>query len=1172
MRSRLAALDACTLAREPDTLLVARKDGDLVEPFICISGDGSVIGFCGHVDLGQGIRTALGQIVAEELDVPVARVEMVLGDTGRAPDQGPTIASDSIQNSARPLRKAAAQARAALIALAADRLQVPADSLSSDNGTISCRQIDARVDYAELVRGRHIVLPLDENHPVKAPSEYRVVGRPQPRVDIPAKVSGEITFIHDMRVAGMLHGRVVRPPYGGVDHGPFVGTSLISVDEASIAHIGGIVAVVVEGDFIGIVTEREEQAEAAAAALKATWKDVPELRSLDDLAAALSANPCTSRRLQDKGDVERALAEADRRLPRRYVWPYQLHGSIGPSCGVADVRSDGVTIWSGTQNPYPLRADIAQLLNLPPEAIEIVRMEAAGCYGRNCADDVCADAALLSRAVGAPVRVQLTREQEHIWEPKGAAQLIEIDGGLDAAGEVTAYDFQSRYPSNGAPTLALLLTGRIPPIAETWEMGDRTSVAPYDYANMRVTVHDMPPIVRASWLRGVSALPNSFAHESWIDEAAAEAQVDPIEYRLRYLKDPRVRDLVLQTAEQSGWTPHNRWGSHGSDGDILYGRGFAYAHYVHSSFPGYGAAWSAWVADVEVNRQTGEVAVTRIVNGHDAGMMINPAGVQHQIHGNVIQSVSRATREQVTFAQGMPAQREWGGYSLLPFTQLPRIDTRMIDRPDQPPLGAGESASVPSAAAIANAIYDACGVRFREPPFTADKVREALGVTMLAAAAVAPTRRRVRPWRTIFAGVSLSLAGLIGAALPWRAAIAPIDRPLPNLYSAQTIERGRQLSAIGDCAICHTAPGGARLAGGYAIESPFGTIYGANITPDPETGIGSWSYAAFERAMRRGIARDGRHLYPAFPYTHFTKASDADLEALYAYLMAQPAVRHNPPATRLSFPFNLRFTLAGWNALFLKEGPITSMPDRDAQWNRGRYLVDGLGHCSACHSPRNALGAEMGSRTYLAGGEADGWEAPALGERSPSALRWSEADYYQYLRYGYAPRHGSAAGPMTPVVAELRDVADADVRAMAHYLASLDSREDVGTADALIAASNAAIVATPDTPGARLYDGACAVCHTGVERRDLFGIRPQLALNTNVRSDRPDNLIRVILEGIATPAAGMHGTMPAFHGHINDRQLADLVRYIRATFAPDRQPWADIEHSIAQAREGLRKH
>jgi len=1171
--SPLSRLTAAELLECAGTLVVLRTAGSAVEPVLCVSACEGIVAFCGHVDLGTGLRTALAQIVAEELNVAAERVEMVLGDTARAPNQGPTIASDSIQSAAQPLRKAAAQARAALLELAVRRLGADISELEMAEGRIIVRDADGATTFGELIGAERIRIALNMEQPVKAVSEYRLVGKPQPRVDIPAKATGQPVFVHDMRVDGMLHGRVVRPPYAGVDHGPFVGTSLIAVDRDSIAHLAGIVAVVVDGDFIGVVADREDQADAAADALRVEWKPVPQLRDLDDLATALTANPSTPRRLQDKGDVDAALANAAQRLSRRYVWPYQLHASIGPSCAVADVQANSAAIWSGTQSPHELRSDIARLLDMQEAAVDVIRMEAAGCYGRNCADDVCADAALLSRAVGRPVRVQLTRAQEHLWEPKGTAQLIEVNGGLDADGDVVAYDFQSRYPSNGAPTLALLLTGRAPPVPQVLEMGDRTSVAPYDYRNSRVTIHDMPPIVRASWLRGVSALPNTFAHESWIDEAAAAAVVDPIEYRLRYLHDPRACDLVRQTAERAGWRPHASWGSLGADGDILHGRGFAYALYKHGKFPGAQAAWSAWVADVDVNRTTGEVLVARITNGHDAGLMINPAGVQHQIHGNVIQSISRVTREAVTFSRGMPTTREWGSYPIITFTDLPQIDTLMINRPDQPPLGAGESASVPSAAAIANAIYDACGVRFREPPFTPEKIRAGLGVAprlKAAQSAPAPVRRQRKPWRFFLSGASMGLAGLAAALFPWRPAIAPIERPDPGTYSAATVERGRQLAALGDCAVCHTSEGGIVNAGGRPLETPFGIVYATNITPDPQTGIGNWSYVAFERAMREGIHRDGRHLYPAFPYTNFTRTSEPDLQALYAYLMAQEPVRHQPQPTRLAFPFSFRPLIAGWNALFLKSGTLESDPAQSDAWNRGRYLVEGLGHCSACHSPRNAAGAEAGRAHHLAGGWADRWEAPALTQLSRAPVPWGKEDFYAYLRSGYSSLHGSAAGPMAPVVEELSALPDQDIDAMAAYLASFGDSGPQSERQAMAAVAEAraatAMAASPGTAGADLYQGACAVCHQGGDRPDVFGIRPSLALNSNLHSDSADNLVRVILEGVSTQAAGRHGTMPGFRHHLDDGQMTDLVRYLRATFAPDRAQWTGVTQTIGRIR------
>ena len=397
-----AAIGVLLISREPapaappapgQPATVAANPAEGAEPLIAVWDDGSVTALHGHVDLGTGLRTALAQIVAEELDVAVGDVHVALGDTARTPNQGATIASASIQIHGEPLRRAAAQARA---------------WLQAHGG-------------AAALNGRHVELDLDAHAPIKSPDSYTVVGRSVPRVDIPAKATGELVFVHDMRVPGMLHGRVVRPPYAGVDAGEFVGNTLEAVDEASIAHIAGVRAVVVIRDFVGIVAEREEQAEAAMRALKVTWKPWPGMPPLGDLSRALRNNPAQRRVLVERGDVDAAIAAAAQPMQREYVWPYQLHASIGPSCALADSHADRLTVWAGSQNPHVLRADLATLTGLPDVAIDVIRMEASGCYGRNGADDVAADAALLSRAVGAPVRVQLTREQEHLWEPKGAA-------------------------------------------------------------------------------------------------------------------------------------------------------------------------------------------------------------------------------------------------------------------------------------------------------------------------------------------------------------------------------------------------------------------------------------------------------------------------------------------------------------------------------------------------------------------------------------------------------------------------------------------------------------------------------------------------------------------------------------------------------------------------------
>jgi len=739
-RSELLARDGCLTVIRPPAPPVKPAPGQpgslssyvpaLPEVFVAILDDGRILAFNGHVDLGTGIRTSLAQIVAEELDVPPARVTMVLGDTAATPNQGPTIASATIQISATPLRCAAAQARHALLALAAERFAVDLAQLSIDDGTISAPAHGHAATFAALVAGHRVTLTLDPGARTKDPAHYRIVGRSSPRVDLPAKATGQLTFVHDMRVPGMLHGRVVRPPYAGHDSGAFVGTSLVDVDRASVADVPGLVAVVAIGDFVGVVAEREEHAIRAARQLRVTWRPHPALPPLDTPAAAIAAAPAQRRVLLDEGDVDAARTQPDTiTVSRTYAWPFQMHGSIGPSCALADYRAPGdgrITVWSGTQNPVSLRYDLATLVARDEADFDIVRMEAAGCYGRNGADDVCGDALLLSRAVGRPVRVQLSRADEHLWEPKGAGQLMRVTGTVTRDGRLLGYDFTTRYPSNDAPLLATLLTGAIAPEPRVFEMGDRTAVSPYESPNRRIVCEDLAPLVRASWLRGVSALPNSFAHDAFVDECAALADIDPLAFRLRHLKDTRARELLQAVADRAGWTP--RAGrNHEHDGSrVVRGRGVAYARYVHSRFPGFGAAWSAWIVDLSVDRVSGEIRIERVTVGQDTGTMINPDGVRHQIHGNVIQVLSRTLKERVRFAEGKVASREWASYPILTFDEVPEVDVVLMPRQGEPPLGAGESASVPGPAAVANALFDATGVRFYAPPFTPETVRAAL--------------------------------------------------------------------------------------------------------------------------------------------------------------------------------------------------------------------------------------------------------------------------------------------------------------------------------------------------------------------------------------------------------------------------------------------------------------
>jgi len=1180
-------------------------EGD--EVLLAVWPDGSVVALHGHVDLGTGLRTALTQLVAEELDAAMSQVTMIMGDTATTPNQGATIASASIQIHGAVLRQAAAQARAYLLAQASNTLKRSIEELQVRDGVVTCPQDESiRLTYGELVRGAQVALQLDIHITLKDARDHRVIGQSVPRVDIPAKASGELIFVHDMRVPGMLHGRVIRPPYAGADHGDFIGNTLESVDQSSISHILGVVAVVVIRDFVGVVTEREDQAEAAMRALAVRWKPWPGLPDVNDIEHALRNNPSVPREVVNEGDATAAIDAAGDGISRTYLWPYQMHASLGPSCAVADWRKQeqqsdqdpfALRIWAGTQNPHVLRADLARLTGLEDITVDIVRMEASGCYGRNGADDVAADAALLSRAVGVPVRVQLSREQENLWEPKGAAQWMQVAGALADDGRINAWDFSTSYPSNGAPPLALLLTRTVEPNAQAYFMGDRTARPPYTVPNLRVTINDMPPILRASWLRGVSALPNSFAHESFVDELATAAGKDPVEFRLSHLDDRRANELLKETALRAGW--QSRTGPRlikGANG-LLQGQGVAYARYVHSRWPGFGAAWAAWVANVEVNPSTGEVHVRKVVVGHDAGLTINPAGVEHQIHGNVIQTTSRALREKVTTesVKNTVATQELGSYPVLSFRQVPVIEVYQMPRSEEPALGAGESSSVPGTAAIANAIFDATGVRFRQPPFTPEVIRAALNplqapqeesdphyaqrdtpqrfLTTPSKQAVYP-RRKSLGWRAL--AMMVGVVSVVTGVLGWRSVIAPIERSSANLYAPETIMRGQQLAALSNCATCHTTADGQKYAGGVALSTPFGTIYSTNITPDPETGIGNWSLAAFDRAMRQGVSRDGKHLYPAFPYTAFSRFSNDDVTSLYAYFMAQPAVAQRNPVTELSFPYSVRPAMAAWNALYPAAlAPQTAPAGVNSQaWLRGEYLVNGPAHCSACHTPRNAAGAEMFGKQFLSGGYIKGWQAHDLTATSASPVPWTQQAFYDYLRKGVSENHGAALGPMADVVKQLSTVPDEELHAMATYLSSFQEPVDAKKIN-LVIEQHLTLAAQPApklfNASGRLFEAACMACHHDGSGPTLLGANVPLALNTNLHAAQPDNLIRVILEGVRSPPSDSVGFMAGFADQFNDEQMTGLVNYMRARFASQQPAWPHVPEAVIRMRAEIQK-
>lgn len=1118
------------------------------EAFVTFDSTGVLTAFNGHVDLGTGLETALSQIVAEEVELEIDRVQVILGDTEQTPNQGPTIASESIQVAAVPLRAAAAQLRHVFASRGARRLNAPEDRVTLRQGAVHWK--GNSVPYEALLEETEEALRLDLDTPVKPTANYTIVGQKTARRDLPAKVTGQHTYIHDVNVPEMVHGHVIRPPYVGRDSGPFIGTSLIDWDEDAVRQMPGFLAVVREGDFLGVVATHAHLAAAIADALPVQWRCPPPAPDLSDLQHALRDQPATPRPLDRSGDYDKGLGESDTRLSRTYVWPYHLHGSIGPSCAVANWNGGAPIVWSGSQNPHMLRDDLSVLTGLEPAQIDIRRYQAAGCYGRNCADDVCGDALLMSRAIGRPVRVQLTRAQEHLWEPKGAAQLMDITGGLKG-GDLHAYSLDTWYPSNRGPNLALLLTGAVSPEPRPSDMGDRTTIPPYRIPHKRITVHDMAPIVRAAWMRGVSALPNTFAHESFIDEMAHEAGEDPVAFRLRHIEDPRAADLIRRTTEAAGWDSHEKPRLR-REGRMAYGTGFAYATYVHGTFPGTAAAAAAWICDVAVDMESGEVTLTRVFVGQDQGLVINPDGVRHQIHGNVNQMASRVLREEVSFDEITVTPQSWANYPLMTFPEAPEIETMLIERPDEPALGVGESAAVPSAAAIANAIFDATGVRMREAPFTPEKMREALGIapkdlvpSLLPGQARTGKRRKPRAFALAAALGGALTAGAV--AMPLMRSIAASPAPSAASFSADLLARGAQVFATGNCAICHTAEDGIENAGGRPVETPFGTIYTTNLTPDPETGLGLWSFTAFDRAMRQGVSREGHNLYPAFPYTSFAKLSHDDMYALYGYLQTLPPVRAEVPQAQMIFPTNIRATNAGWNLLYHRPEALEPNPTESEEWNRGRYLVEGAGHCGACHSPRNAIGAEATGASALTGAVVKGWFAPALAGTAAGARGWEAETLYSYLRTGVAPGLAAASGPMADVVSSLTSVPDSDLRAMSIYLASLVEGEVTPTPSPVVPAQ-------PNSTH-RLFESACASCHEPTIAGTVTAAHVPLTQSMAIRAPSPEALKTVIHEGIRAPLSHDLRDMPAFAGELGEAQIESLTSYLRARYAPDLPSW-----------------
>jgi nicotinate dehydrogenase subunit B len=680
-----------------------------VDDWIAIQPDGTITVYSGKVELGTGVKTALAQIVAEELDVPFERIKMVMGDTALTPDEGYTAGSTTIQFGGFALRQAGAEARQALLEIASDRLDAALDELTVRDGLISVSHHPGRtVTYAELLGGKKFQRRITLKAPLKRPEEYRIVGQPIPRVDLPRKISGAASFVHDVRLPRMLHARVVRPPSPGA--------KLVSLDESSVPDV----RVVHLGNFVGVVAEREEQAVYAAQQLKVTWRENTHWPKQTDLYAYIRSQPTTDNVLVEEGQAASALKRAAIRRTATYAQPFQAHASIGPSCAVADVQADRAVIWSNSQGVYPLRGALAELLQMPPEQVQVIHAEGAGSYGHNGSDDAAADASILSQAVGQPVRVQWSRQDEFRWEPYAPAMLMEVSGGLDREGQVIAWKYDVWTPSHvgrprgkGQLLAGQLIFGKRAPRPQWFGGGDRNAPTNYAFPNQRVVAHWLAgSLLRTSSMRSLGGAANTFANESFMDELAAAAQIDPLEFRLRHLTDPRAVAVLRAAAQQSGW---------GTPLHSGVGRGLAFAQYENE------VAYVATVAQVHVDTSSGAIRVLRIVTAHDCGLIINPDGLRNQIEGNVLQSLSRALYEEVTFDESRITSVDWDSYPILKFSDVPDVDVVLINHPDQPAVGAGEPATITTAPAIANAIFHATGARVRQIPFTPQRVKAALG-------------------------------------------------------------------------------------------------------------------------------------------------------------------------------------------------------------------------------------------------------------------------------------------------------------------------------------------------------------------------------------------------------------------------------------------------------------
>ena len=694
---------------------------DVVDSYLAVHADGSVTIFVGKVDIGTGGRIAMRQIVGEELDVPPERIAMIEGDTALTPNQGATAGSYGIARGGAQIRQAAATARQVLVTQAARRLGKPAGDLEVADGVVRTKDASASVSYGDLVGDRAFGVKVDPKAPLKSHEHFRFIGKSLRRPDIPSKVTGLHRYVHDLVLPGMLHARVIRPPAHGA--------TLVNVDETSIGFIAGARVVRIQS-FLAVVAEREWDAVRAARTLQATWTPGTGLPDAATLFDSMRAGPVVrDQEIAKKGDLSALSAPPPgitRTLTAQYRWPIQTHGSIGPSCGVAHVRADRATIWSSSQNTHGFQATAARFLGLEKDRVRVIYMDGSGSYGPNGEDDAAAEAALLSKALGRPVRVQWSRQEEHGLDPKGPAQLLELRAVVDAENEVMVWETQAWLPIATAnlpniPLLSLDAAGLPQTPGRSTGLIYQNIDPPYTMPNVNAVVHWIPDApLRTSAIRAPGKIANTFAVESFVDEIAALTRVDPVEFRLRRLSNPRGVEVLKRAVARLGWQPRPSPRAVDPSAAVLTGRGIAYVHYKHDE------TLVAMGMEVAVERTTGRIRVTRVVCAQDCGLMINPDNVQAQLEGNIIQTLSRALHEEVVYDRDRVTTVDWASYPILKFPEVPALEFELIQRLDQPALGVGEAASAPVAAALGNAVFDATGVRLRTVPFRAERVKAAL--------------------------------------------------------------------------------------------------------------------------------------------------------------------------------------------------------------------------------------------------------------------------------------------------------------------------------------------------------------------------------------------------------------------------------------------------------------